>query len=252
MRKRSILCCCISNLIGLISYFTILCSSTSEIYAGEYSCKIMIPDTKEKIEITITETRDELESDYKIYEEAEQLVKEFIEPYSKYISPKKVIFGKIYSDEVYGFQVDKKIYVDDSRTKSEILSTIVHELLHLQNPIGFDTTLKNECIVGHNLTEALVESITCTLTRQPETKRVELLYSYTNKTAYQIMIVSFCEKNPKLFDEFLEDEKKYKVSFENQKMLVSASSYFKISFDKWMIIDQEEKEGFLKLKSEKL
>ncbi len=250
MRKREVLCCCISNLIGLISCFTLLTSSTFAIYAGESSYEIIIPDTNENTEMIVTESESKLELDFKIYEEAEKIVKKFIEPYSKYISPKKVFFGKIYSDEVYGFQVDKQIYVDDSREKSEILATIVHELLHLQNPIGFDTKIEVGCIIGHNLTEAVIESITCNLTGQPETKRVELLCSYTSNTTRQIMLEAFCRKNQSLLDEYLDDEKKYRVSFQDEMLLVSPSDYFKISFDKWMIIDQEEKGIFDKLRDE--
>lgn len=209
--------------------------------------KIISISKETEIFIVVSEKSEDIE----IFLEAEQSVQKYLEKYGfGYIEPDKVIFGDITPQEyIYGCEYNNVIYIDNTREKTEMLSTIVHELLHLQNPVGFDSKTKFGTI-GHNLTEAVVEKMTIEITNQPDTKRTQLLNQWTTECTYQMMCKAFFEHRPNVLEDILNDNQLHKVVYQEKEYLVSTAEYFKISFDKWMIVENGE-EHFLKLKMEK-
>lgn len=170
--------------------------------------------------------------------EAENLVKDFMG--NDYISPIAVNYVNIYSDtEIFGFQQYRCIYIKANMNREKIIQTMVHELLHLQNEVGFDITI-DDVIIGHNFTEAVVEKITCILTSSSPTKRVQLLEKFTDSSEF---IEAFRNKEgeeewSKRFssDELYEFELKYKdQSYSVEKYIV-----FLNNFDNGMVGVEEE------------
>lgn len=232
MRKVKYLLHCLIVIVLLSVMLTF--SGTTNNKKSYYKVSV---STESYVEILFDENK---KTEMAIYEEAENLVKQYFEDYNiEFIAPEKVIFGKIIQNNIYGIQDKNSIYIDNTRTQEEIRATIVHELLHLQNPTGFDKQTHFGSI-GHNLTEAVIEKITCELTGMPETKRVELLNLWTSKESYQILLQAFIYSQPNLLDDFLDDNTTYKVYYEEIEYSVSKTDYFKIVFDRWMIVENAE------------
>lgn len=248
LRKRKVLCKRFILRIIMILIVQILCiisvGSSGYITAGEINKNLRISEDSE-IFITISDNYEDEET----VSEAEKKVLKYLQKYDfEYKSPEQVIFGDITPDYIYGCEQDDVIYID-IRSKNEMLSTIVHELLHLQNPVGFDSETEFGTI-GHNLTEAVVEKMTIEITNQPETKRTQLLTTWTTECTYQMMCKAFFEHRPNVLEDILNDNQLHKVVYLEKEYLVSTAEYFKISFDKWMIVENGE-EHFGKLKMEK-
>lgn len=239
MRKRVVLC------KWLILFFQILClvglQSNVRISAQEAS-KILIISKDTGIYINVSEQKDDRE----IFLEAEKSVKKYLEQYDvEYINPDEIIFGDIAPEYIYGCEKNQKIYIDNKQSKDEIYSTIVHELLHLQNPNGFDSKTEFDTIIGHNLTEAVVEKMTIEITNQPETERTKLLSKWTTDTTFQMLCEDFFYKS-NLIEELL-NEDMYKVVYHENEYMITTFEYFKVSFDRWMIGD-ELKSHFWKMR----
>lgn len=226
MRKRVILCKSVMLFFQIL--YLIFLGSSIQINAVEASKIVII---SEDIYINISEQKDDRE----IFLEAEKSVKKYLEQYDvEYIKPDEIIFGDITPEYIYGCENNRKIYIDNTQSKDEIYSTSVHELLHLQNPNGFDSKTEFGTIIGHNLTEAVVEKITIEITNQSETERTKLLSKWTTDTTFQMLCEDFFYKS-NLIEELLNEKEMHKVVYQENEYMITTFEYFKIAFDKFMI-----------------
>ena len=191
LRKRKILCKSIILIVFQIFLCVLNVGSTKQRIKVEEMPRIINIYEDTEIYIEVSEKDDDME----VFLEAEQKVVEYLKKYDvEYAKPKKVVFGDIIPEYIYGCENDAIIYLDNERNKAEMLATLVHELLHLQNPVGFDSKTEFGTI-GHNLTEAVVEKMTIEITNEADTKRTQLLNKWTSECIFQMLCKSFFNQN---------------------------------------------------------
>lgn len=165
--------------------------------------------------------------------EAEKLVQNFMG--DKYIKPLEVKYVDIYSDaEIFGFQQYNRIYIQSNMSHEKTVEILVHELLHLQNEVGFDVTIDTNVTIGHNFTEAVVEKITCELTGSQPTKRIHLLEEYVDSSS--IFIEAFRNKETEEeWSKNFDDDEIYELKYFEKQYSVKKYVVWLNAFDNWMI-----------------